>query len=189
MKLSTLKAAIALLLLTSVLAGCSTTAPVYQSDFGSVNAMKNYDLEKMQVSNVSMAQPSMEKISIRGGSVRSPYGTYAGYFKHALEEQLKQAAVFDAGSGTEISCVVTNNKLDGSGSSKGTADLAGNFTVKRNGQAIYNKSIAIHHEWPSSFVGAVAIPNALQGYGVAVQKLVDAFYSDKEFIDAVKHTK
>ncbi len=176
----------AVLLLASVLAGCSTTAPVYQTDFGSVNTMKNHDLEKMRVSNVSMARPVLEKISIRGGSMKSPYGNYAGYFKHALEEQLKQAEVFDTGAPVEISCVVTRNDLDGSGSSKGTADLAGSFTVKKNGQAIYDKSIAIHHEWPSSFVGAVAIPNALQGYGAAVQKLVDAFYSDKEFIDAVK---
>lgn len=184
MKLSRLIAIAIPLLFASILTGCSTTAPVYQTDFGSVNAMKNYDLEKMHVSNVSMAKPSLEKISIRGGTMNSPYGTYAGYFKHALQEQLKQAGAFDAGSPLEISCVVTRNELDGSGSSIGTADLAGNFIVKRGGQAIYEKSISIHHEWPSSFVGAVAIPNALQGYGAAVQKLVNAFFSDKEFINA-----
>lgn len=161
------------------LAGCSTVAPIYQPDFTSVNALKNNELASMGVGSVTLANPGLDKVTIRGGTMKSPYGTsYAGYYKFAIEEQLKQADLWNKDAGTVVTCVVQRNDLDGSGSSTGTADLAAKFLVTRDGKEIYNKVHSIHHEWPSSFVGAIAIPNAMQGYQSAVQKLIDAFFSD-----------
>jgi predicted small lipoprotein YifL len=177
-----------LALLSGLLAltACSTVAPIYQPDFASVNTLKNNELANMGVGSVTLANPSLDKVTIRGGTMKSPYGSsYAGYYKFAIEEQLKQAGLWDKDANTVVACVVERNDLDGSGSSKGTADLAAKFVVTRNGKEIYNKTHSIHHEWPSSFVGAIAIPNAMQGYQSAVQKLLDAFFSDPALLQAV----
>jgi len=171
------------------LGACSTLAPVYQPDFASVNTLKNNELVTMSVGAVTLAKPELNKVTIRGGTMNSPYGdSYAGYYKFALEEQLKQANLWQKDANTVVACVVERNDLDGSGSSKGTADLSAKFLVTKNGVEVYNKVHSIHHEWPSSFVGAIAIPNAMQGYQNAVQKLMDAFFSDPTLQQAV-HSK
>jgi len=175
-----------LIVYTILLVGCSTTTPVYQPDFGSVNTLKNYELQKMGVNTVALANPKLEKVTIRGGSMKSSYGgSYSGYFRNALEEQLKQARLFDPAAPVAISCLITRNDLDGSGANTGTADLAATFSAMKNGKELYQKELTIHHEWPSSFVGAIAIPEAQQGYGMAVQKLVAELFTDQEFIKAV----
>lgn len=168
-----------------LVAGCATTAPPYQPDFGSVNEMKNIDLPKMTVEKVALSSPKLEKVTLRGGAMASPHGgTYVGYYRYALEEQLRQSRLFDKDSVVAISCLVTRNDLDSSGSSIGTADLAATFSATRNGKEVYSKPLMIHHEWPSSFVGAIAIPNAQIGYGAAVQKLMSALFADPEFLKA-----
>ena len=59
------------------------------------------------------------------------------------------------------------------------------FIVTKENHEIYNKDHSIQHQWDSSFVGAIAIPNAQNNYPIAVQKLIAVFLTDPEFIKVV----
>ena len=70
--------------------------------------------------------------------------------------------------------------------SKGTSDLSARFVVHKDGKEVYNKVHKSHLEWESSFIGSIAIPNAINKYSESVQKLVSTFLLDKDFINSVK---
>jgi hypothetical protein len=170
-----------------LLSACSIVAPNYQPDFKSVNDLKNSDVQKMSVGMVLLASPNLEKVSLRGTTLSSPYNdSYADYFKNALEENLKQSGLWEKNSNLVVSCEVLRNDVDASGFSTGTADLEAKFVVKNSGSEVYNKTHSVKYDWPSSFLGAVAIPNAQKNYGLAVQKLMDEFFTDPTFLAAVK---
>jgi hypothetical protein len=80
---------------------------------------------------------------------------------------------------------MTRNDFNGANISMGTADLAANFWVDRDGQRIYRSQKATHFEWKSSFAGMTAIPAAEQGYMEAVQKLVHELFVDPAFQKAL----
>lgn len=78
------------------------------------------------------------------------------------------------------------NEVNANGFIVGEADISANFILRQNGKTIYEKIHTIHHKWDSSFVAAVAVPNALANYPIAIRKLIDSLMADKEFIKAVK---
>lgn len=71
------------------------------------------------------------------------------------------------------------------GFSVGTADLSAKFIVTDSDNVVFYKIITIRHKWDSSFIGAIAIPNAQNNYPKAVQKLISKLMSDQNFITAV----
>ena len=175
-----------LLVFSLFLTGCAVNAPVFQPDFELVNKMKDANLPAMTSGEFKPKDPSVETVTIRGSTLSSPYAnSFALYLKAALDEQLKQAAIWDPKSSIIISGTLLRNDFDGSGISVGEADLEANFSVSRDGNEILNKNYVIHHEWESSFMGAIAIPRAVENYGVSVQKLLDALFADQEFINAI----
>ncbi len=175
------------LVLASMLSGCSMMAPNYQPDLELVNEMKDFDLAKMKTGGFSGDEAQVTKISLRGSALNSPYNAkYSDYLKVAVAEQLKQANVWDENSTIVISGELLKNSLNGNGISTGEADIGALFVVTKDEQEVYRKEHLIHHEWPSSFVGAIAIPNAVNAYPVAMQKLMRAFLLDPDLIAALK---
>ncbi|WP_075187678.1 hypothetical protein [Teredinibacter haidensis] len=167
--------------------GCTMNAVQYQPDFAVVNDLKDAETKVMAVGDITSASKKVDKISIRGSSMNSPFnGSYSDYLENALKEQLSHAGLFDASSSVVISGELQQNDLNAAGFSIGKADLSAKFVVKRDGEEVYSGVKSVHHEWPSSFVGAVAIPNAVNNYPTAVQKLVVELLSDEEFLAAVK---
>ena len=169
--------------------GCSTMAPQYQPDFELVNTLKDVDLEKMQVGKFTSASSSIDRVTVRGGSLVSPFNeSYSAYLENALSEELKQSELWGSGADIIITGELLQNDLDGSGFSVGEADLSARFEVSKEGGEVYRKVHTIHHEWDSSFIGAVAIPNAINNYPIAVQKLIGEFLLDIELLKAVTGT-
>lgn len=177
---------ILLTVLAFVLSACTTTAPPFQPDFSSTNQLKAEDINKLSVGEFTAAEEKVEKISIRGGKMKSPYGSYTSYLETALTESLRQADLWDGVSNFRVSGVLEKNDFDASGISIGEADMSVRFVVTKGEDEVYNKVHTVHHEWESSFMGAIAIPNALQNYSVVVQKVLAKLFEDEEFIQAVK---
>lgn len=168
--------------LLQLVVGCSMNAPQYQPDFNSVNSLKDTSTPDLTSGHFTEVDPSLNKISLRGSSLHSPYeDSYGTYLKNAVEEQLKQASKWDEASDLIISGTLLKNDVDASGFSIGEANLSAEFVLSVRGKIVYQKVHSIHHEWASSFVGAVAIPNAVNNYSIAVQKLVAALFEDSEF--------
>jgi hypothetical protein len=53
--------------------------------------------------------------------------------------------------------------------------------VDRSGQVVFDKMLSATQQWDSSFIGAIAVPMAVQNYAGAVQKLVGVLLADSDF--------
>jgi len=181
-------AAVALIALS--LGACSFVAPKYNASPDNVNRLRDAGLNKIKVGDFTadpQAKNNVNKLTIRGSSYDSPYDkSFSAYLKESLRQELEDARLLDAGAETEVSGVLLRNELDGSGFSTGTADIEARFLVKRSGTVRYEKVKSAHHQWESSFVGAVAIPAAAENYPSVVQKLLSALFGDADFIAALK---
>lgn len=168
--------------------GCSSKGHEFTPNFESVNELKDSNLKS---SNVKRSRIGNTSVSLGRGTneMTSPYGSsFQEYLSIALEEELKQASLYDKNSDIEISSDLLTNHLD-TGISTGTAILAAKFIIKIKENEVLNKTYQIRHEWDSTFAAAIAIPRTLDNYVIAVQKLVDKFLLDKEVHKVLKHNK
>lgn len=172
------------------IAGCSIKVPPYQSDLKSAQSMRSNGLEQVNVKQSYYEQGAQDDISLRGSTIVSPVGSsFASYLQSALEEQLKSARLYDKNSPVTLTGIMVKNSLDGNSFTMGSATISARFVVKRDNVEVYNKVKTANHTWESSFVGAIAIPNAVNNYPTAIQKLVLELLNDSEFIEAIKLKK
>lgn len=183
---------IKLILLSAIaifaISGCSMKGIEYSPNFNSINELKDNNLKKMDIKRSFLDKDKNEAISLGRGSNKmlSPYGgSFSKYLEIALEEELKQASLYDHESNIKIKTKLLKNKLD-TGMATGTADLSADFKILISNEEVFNKVYEVHHEWESSFVGAVAIPATIENYPVAMQKLIDKFLFDKDVIRIIK---
>jgi hypothetical protein len=161
-------------------------APQYQSDFETIDTLKDRPLAEMRVGEFSSSSLAVDQVSVRGSNLVSPFGgSYSAYVRNALSEELKQSSLWDDASDIVIEGELLQNDVDAYGISVGTADLSARFRVYRRGQQVYDKVHSVQHEWESSLFGNVAVPNAVHNYPLAVQKLINAFLLDTELLNVV----
>lgn len=174
-----------ILLLTTT--GCSMKGHEFKPDFNSINDLKDNNLKAMSIQNENIKNEKDETIGLRAVNMTSPYGgSFSKYLEKSLEEQLKQASIYDKQSNIKISAILLKNDVSISSFSIGEADLTANFIVMNKDKKVYEKEHTIHHEWESSFIGQIAIENAIENYPIAMQKLIDSFLLDKDLIDVAK---
>ncbi|ATQ41022.1 hypothetical protein [Caulobacter mirabilis] len=125
-------------------------------------------------------------IAIRAGSVTAPGGgSFAGYLKTTLETELTAAGKLDAASGTTISGELTQSSVATPlPMSRGL--VGARFRVTRDGKVLYEKELTASDEWESNFIGAVAIPMAMDRYTALYPKLVGVLLNDPEFRAALR---
>jgi hypothetical protein len=71
------------------------------------------------------------------------------------------------------------------GTDPADATVAATFVVTRNGASVYDKLISVAHEWDSSFIGAIAIPEAINQYTQMYARLLEKLFADEDFKKAV----
>ena len=178
---------LAAILLVAVLAtGCTIAGPRYTTNFAAVETLKSANLTPSKVGTIAAQDKKIEALSIRGSTYKSPYGTFTEYLRTALRDDLDHANLLDDKSGTEIEGTLIRNELNGAGFSTGYAELEAKLAVRRDGSVVYERTKIGREEWPSSFIGGVAIPRAAQNYPLAIRKLLGEFYADPEFVAALK---
>lgn len=172
--------------IVAALSACATTAPRYTPDLAASEELEKQALGKMRVGEFSSATPDVEKITIRGGTFNAPGGSsFANYLRMALQDELVMAGIWDESSSISISGILLENDLDASGINTGIADLSAEFIVTVNSSEVYRNIHSIHHEWESSFAGAVAISRAHDNYVIAVRMLLSELFTDPNFLRAV----
>ena len=170
-----------------LLSACTSVAPDFQPDSKIITHFRLGDFQSLKVGEVSGANEKIEKISIRGGKMKSPYkNSYVAYLKEALEIQLKYSNIWDENSLLKIDAVFLNNKLDASGVDIGIIELSAEFSIYESNKKVYQNTHVISHQWSSSFVGAIAIPAAQQNYQVAIHKLLNDFLLSNEVLKILK---
>ena len=170
--------------------GCATKAPGYQTSVDNVQTLAGLGPVRAAVGTVKLDEKnaeSLNRLSARGMSIEPPYaGGYAEYLAEALRADLAAAGKLDPNALRSINAVMTANNLDASGINVGVAEVAARFTVTEKGRVLYDRPLQAKHEWESSFMGAVAVMNALHNYNVTVQKLVGQLFADPAFGKALQ---
>lgn len=112
--------------------------------------------------------------------------SFGQYLQAALLQELKGAKLWSGVSPLVVSGKLVENDIDISGFSKGDGTIAVEFTITNNDKVVFNKLVSAKHEWESSFIGAIAIPNGQANYPILIQTLFKTLFTDKAFLDAAK---
>lgn len=117
---------------------------------------------------------------LRGSSMAPSTGSFALHLREQLVAELKAAGLYAPDSKLLIEGQLTDSKVDAA-IGTGTGRLAARFIVKREGQVVFDKELAAESSWESSFVGATAIPLAMNQYGALYKALVGKLIDDPQF--------
>ena len=126
-----------------------------------------------------------KQFAVRGGVQAAPGGSFAKYLGDTLAAQLKSGGKLDPNATLVVSGVVTDTHVD-SAIPTATALLAAKFTLVRDGKTVFEKTLSVNATWNSEFIGAVAIPDAINHYTGLYPQLAQALFSDPDFRAAAK---
>lgn len=181
----------ALVAAAALLTGCAQIplgAPAVSVD--NIQKAKAADMTPVAVGEFGLAagkDKAMDAgISMRSNTISSPIqGSFAQYLKENLAVELRGAGLLDPASKTVISGKLTDSMADAA-SSQGKGSLGAQFTVMRDGRKVYDKELRVSSTWESSFVGAIAIPAAVNQYTTLYRTLIGKLLDDPDFRSAVK---
>lgn len=180
---------ILIVLVGASMSACTLNAPRYDAGLANTMTLRHAGIQPLAVGQISSPKASgvnVEHLTIRGSTYASPTGSFKSYIRDALIEELARAEILDDKSHLRLDGILLRNELNGANMSTGYADIEMEFIVKRNEETLFDKKIVGREEWPSSFVGAVAIPRAANNYPLAIRRLVSNLIADDEFISAVR---
>jgi hypothetical protein len=159
-----------------------------QPTMGNVQAAKAAAIIPTNVLPFKLAEgkdPKMDRsMSVRATTLVAPTGSFAQHLQATLETELRAAGLLDKNSIASIEGLLTDCQLD-SAMSQGTGRLASRIIVRRQGKTVYDKDVAVDAAWESSFVGAIAIPAAINEFTALFGKVVGKLLNDPDFRQAL----
>lgn len=171
----------------SLTACVSVPATKYQPGIDNSSLLLQHQL-KMDVGTFTAAAGvENHSLSMRGSQLKGGTdGTYAAYLREALITELQTAQGYVIGDHLSLEGQLTANELNAGAVKTGTAQVGARFVLKRGDTVVYDKVLIAEHQWESSFIGAIAIPAAMDNYGTTVQKLIGKLLVDPEFVSAAR---
>jgi hypothetical protein len=171
------------------LTGCMQMPMSYQPTLKNIEAIKTPNMAAVNVGTFVLApgKPASldTTISARGSTAVPPEGSFSKFLKSALIQDLRAAGKYDPKSTIVINGLLTENSLEAPiGTGKGA--LGAKFSVNRDGATVYQKELNEKAEWPSAFIGAEAIPTALNQYASLYKKLLGKLFGDADFQKATQ---
>jgi hypothetical protein len=180
---------ILLVVLSALASGCATTLAPHQPSVNTVTMLRSSGIQKLAVGDFKLAPGAKadidKSVSARATSASPAEGTFSAYLKAALVSDLKASGLYDAGAPLAIQGQLVDAQLD-TGMSTGRAIISAHFEVTHSGQTALDKTLKDEHTWDSSFVGAIAIPRAINEYQVGYANLLGQLYKDPEFLRACR---
>jgi hypothetical protein len=177
----------ALILCGGLLTGCaSQKLAAHQPSVDSVQSIRNSGMAPVNVGDFKVAPAANVKIdklvTVRGSQLTSPNNdSFSAYLRESLLTDLKSAGKYDPASALTVSAQLLRNELNAAGFSKADASLGAKFSVARAGTVLFDKDIVAQETWDSSFIGAIAIPDAINHYTDIYSKLLQRLFADEEF--------
>ncbi|QPF76323.1 hypothetical protein G8A07_27580 [Roseateles sp. DAIF2] len=173
-------------LLGLVMTGCaSVQMPAPAASAANVEKLRAAKLPPLATGSFVLApgKPAeMDKSlgGLRGSSVSPTGGSFALQLRDELQAELKAAGLYDTSAKHVIEGQLTDSMVDAA-IDIGKGRLAARFSVKREGKVVYDKELVADAHWNSSFIGATAIPMAINQYGALYKALVGKLVDDGEF--------
>jgi hypothetical protein len=174
------------------LAGCANIKLAQpQAAMDNVVALRSADIPAMNAGKFALApsaKPGIDKrVTVRGSPISvEGGGTFSDHLKATLVSDLKAAGKYDTAAPLVVEGELTDNTLNAAGTKTANALMAVRFRVLRNGQSVYDRRVEQAATWESSFVGMVAIPDAINRYTEQFRLVLLKLYKDPEFLRAVK---
>lgn len=177
--------------LSLLVAGCgSVPLPQHQDSVDAIQSLRSGDLASLRVGtfvrDAKLPAKADQSVVSRSVTVTSPDGgSFALYLGNVLKTDLEAADKLDPQSALVVQGVLTKNELS-TGIGTGTGALGARFTLTRNGAAVYDKDLVAQQQWDGNFIGAVAIPDAINHYQSLYKELVEKLLKDEEFRKAAR---
>lgn len=127
-------------------------------------------------------KPGLDKSlgGLRGMSLQSANESFSQQLKDTVIVELKAAGLYDEKSELQIEAQLLENQVNAA-ITTGSAKLAANFTVDKAGKRLFEKSFSVDSQWDSSFIGDIAVPEAINRYSSLYRQLVAKLFDDKDF--------
>lgn len=167
-----------------VLAGCAMPeVPAAPTSISAVEAVSVASAVPIALGDFHLAAglPASQDggMGIRGGIIKPQGGSFAHYLRDSLQAQLAAAGHFDGNAPTVLSAEITRTQASsGVGENSGHGLLAVDFVVRRGGTEVFHREIVAEKHWNSSFIGAVAFPEAEQGYMSLYTDIIAELFRD-----------
>lgn len=175
-------------LLALLAAGCADApAPKYQPAIDNTEVLIKEPAKIAVGPFTADSDVPNHELSMRGANTikgGGGDGTFSGYLHDAVVAELQTAGRFDPHSDLRLTGVLTRNALS-TALPTGSATVGARFTLSRDGRACFEKTFVARSQWPSSFIGAIAIPAAIDNYPGAYQKLLGELFTDPQFQGAL----
>ncbi len=180
----------AALILCAALGACSTVkVPAPSASPENVEKLRASGIAAAKAGTFSIgqgftAEQDRQQGGLRSNSVEPEGGSFAGHLRATLVAELQAAGLYDDKSPIVIEGQLVESKLDAA-IGTGTGSLAARFTVTRAGKKVFEKTLRVNDQWESSFIGAVALPLAINKYTGFYKGLVGKLIDDPEFRSAL----
>lgn len=177
---------LALAAVLAALTGCaSVKMPAPAPSAANAEKLRTAKLAPAQLGSFKLAagKPASMDTSLsglRGSSLSPTNGSFANQLRDEIATELTAAALLDPKSKAVIEGQLTDSMVDAAiGTGKGR--LAAKIQVQRDGKTVFDKEIVAEATWESSFVGAVAIPLAMNQYSALYKTLAGKLFDDADF--------
>lgn len=175
-----------IVLLGASMIGCaSVKMPPPSPTPTTIEKLRVSDLPSSKVGEFGLApgvNPSLDTSlsGLRGSTLQASNGSFSQHLREVIIAELKAAGLYDPESQIQIEGQLVESQVDAA-IKTGTAKLAANFTVDKADNRVYQKTLAVDSQWPSSFVGAIALPEAIHQYSALYKALAAKLFDDEEF--------
>ena len=168
--------------------GCSFKGHEYKGDLNIVNDLNDRKLNQVDVVKISNdGIKNISSLPLRAVNMTSPYGnSFSDYLSSSLKSQLNLNNLYNSESNIKIDTKLLKNEVDIWGFSTASYDLSAQFIIRKDKTLLYDKVIQVRHEFPSHFVGQIAIENGMKNYPIAVKKLIVKFLNDEDALEILK---
>jgi hypothetical protein len=171
------------------LVGCTMPMGAPQASMTAVEKLRGANVSPMKVGTFApspaLARGDDSSTTIRASVLSPPDKSFAKYLGRTIEEDLKAAGRLDVNADLVVEGLLTETHVD-STMGTATAKLGAQFSLKRAGQTVFDKHLVVDSKWDSSFIGAVAIPDAANHYTMLYDELAKSLFSDPDFLAAAK---
>lgn len=177
---------LALATMLAALTGCaSVKMPAPAPSAANAEKLRTAKLAPVQLGSFKLAAGKPADMDttlggLRGSSLSPTNGSFAGQLRDEIAAELGAAGLLDPKSKSVIEGQLTDSMVD-AGMSAGKGRLAAKIQVKREGKTLFDKEVVAEAAWESSFVGAIALPAAINQYGALYKTLVGKLFDDADF--------
>ncbi len=169
--------------------GCAAKIGAPQANLDGIEAMRQQSLPPMAVGIFAPGAPLTasddRSTTIRAiNTLAAPGGSFSGYLKDTVAADLRAMGRLDPNAPLVLDGLLTRREVDSS-IGTGHSALAAHFTLRRADAVVYAKDLSVETSWDSSFLGAVAIPDAINNFTGLFDKLAVKLLTDPDLKAAV----